>query len=91
VSVVLASCDGGEIFSVASVLDNKDSGIYLSTMFSRDMKSYSVGVVFADSLLRRIPHKSRLHVHVPGHGIVSFNLYNVGYRVRHDCHSKLPQ
>ena len=90
-SVVLASCDGGEIFSVASALDNKDSGLYLSTMFSRDMKSYSVGVVFADSLLRRIPHKSRLHVHVPGHGIVSFNLYNVGYRVRHDCHSKLPQ
>ena len=75
-SVVLASCDGGEIFSVASALDNKDSGLYLSTMFSRDMKSYSVGVVFADSLLRRIPHKSRLHVHVPGHGIVSFNLYN---------------
>ena len=77
VSVVLASCDGGEIFSVASALDDKDSsGIYLSTMFSRDMKSYSVGVVFADSLLRRIPHKLRLHVHVPGHGIVTFNLYN---------------
>ena len=77
VSVVLASCDGGEVFSVARALDDKDSsGIYLSTMFSRDMKSYSVGVVFADCLLRRIPHKLHLHVHVPGHGIVTFNLYN---------------